>query len=156
MVDIFRNGAKLGSADFTATNGTSFTLARGCAVGDLVVMTPNTEVLVGGSYTKAETDTRYAQLAGDQTFTGAQRGAINALTDGATIAPDFSAGNNFSVTLGGNRTLANPTNAVAGQGGVICITQDATGGRTLAFGSNYKFPSGSVPSLSCFLRADVK
>lgn len=83
-----------------------------------------------------------------QTFTKAQRGAITALTDGATITPDFSAANNFSVTLGGNRTLANPTNITAGQSGVIVITQDATGSRTLSYGSYFKFPNGTAPTLT--------
>lgn len=82
------------------------------------------------------------------TFTAAQRGAVTALTDGATITPDFAVANNFSVTLGGNRTLANPTNQTAGQGGSIVITQDGTGSRTLAFGSNWKFPGGTAPTLT--------
>jgi hypothetical protein len=89
-----------------------------------------------------------AALAVAQSFTAAQRGTVVALTDGATITPDFAAGNNFSVTLGGNRTLANPTNLTAGQSGVIVVTQDATGGRTLAFGGNWKFPGGTAPTLT--------
>jgi hypothetical protein len=83
-----------------------------------------------------------------QTFTKAQRGTITALTDGATITPDFSASNNFSVTLGGNRTLANPTNIVAGQSGVIFISQDGTGSRTLSYGSYWDFPGGTAPTLT--------
>ena len=83
-----------------------------------------------------------------QAFSKAQRGTPVALTDGATITPDFSLGNNYSVTLGGNRTLANPTNLVAGQSGVIVITQDATGSRTLAYGSYFKFPTGTAPTLT--------
>lgn len=83
-----------------------------------------------------------------QSFTKAQRGTISALTDGATITPDFSLGNNYSVTLGGNRTLANPTNLTAGQSGVIVITQDGTGSRTLAYGSYFKFPGGTAPTLT--------
>ena len=70
------------------------------------------------------------------------------LTDGATITPDFAAGLNLTVTLGGNRTLANPANLKAGQSGVILLKQDGTGGRTLAFGSYWKFPGGSAPSLT--------
>jgi hypothetical protein len=89
-----------------------------------------------------------AALAVAQSFTAAQRGTITALTDGATITPDFAAANNFSVTLGGNRTLANPTNLTAGQSGVITITQDGTGSRTLAFGSNWKFATGVAPTLT--------
>ena len=83
-----------------------------------------------------------------QSFSVAQRGTITALTDGTTITPDFAAANNFSVTLGGNRTLANPTNLTAGQSGVIVITQDGTGSRTLAYGSYWKFPSGTAPTLT--------
>jgi len=84
----------------------------------------------------------------NMTATGYASMEIDTLTDGATITPDFSVGNNFSVTLAGNRTLANPTNLVAGQSGVIFISQDATGGRTLAYGSSWDFPNGTVPTLS--------
>jgi hypothetical protein len=73
---------------------------------------------------------------------------IAVLTDGATITPDFGTANNFSVTLAGNRTLANPTNLEPGQSGVIYITQDGTGGRTLAYGTFWDFPGATVPSLT--------
>lgn len=90
----------------------------------------------------------FAALATAQTFTAAQRGAISALTDGATITPDFAVANNFSVTLGGNRTLANPTNLTAGQSGAIWITQDGTGSRTLSYGSYWDFTGGTAPTLT--------
>jgi hypothetical protein len=83
-----------------------------------------------------------------QTFSVAQRGSITTLTDGATITPNFNANNHFQVTLGGNRTLANPTNQTAGQSGAIRIVQDGTGSRTLAYGSNWKFPAGAAPVLT--------
>ena len=84
-----------------------------------------------------------------QNFTAGQSAAITALTDAANISVDFSASNNFSVTLDGNRTLDNPTNQVAGQSGSFFITQDATtGSRTLAYGSAYKFSGGTAPTLS--------
>jgi hypothetical protein len=35
-IDVYRNGAKLGTADFTATNGTTVVLASGASSGDLV------------------------------------------------------------------------------------------------------------------------
>lgn len=69
------------------------------------------------------------------------------LTDGATITPNFSAADNFDVTLAGNRTLANPSNVVVGQSGTIRVVQDATGSRTLAYGNLWKFPGGA-PTLS--------
>lgn len=83
-----------------------------------------------------------------QSFTAAQRGAITSLTDGATITPDFSASNNWSVVLGGSRTLANPTNLTAGQTGFIIVNQDSSGNRVLSFGSAWKWPGGSAPSLT--------
>lgn len=83
-----------------------------------------------------------------QSFSVAQRGTVSALTDGSTITPDFAAANNFSLTIGGNRTLANPTNLTAGQSGVIVITQDGTGSRTLAYGSYWKFSNGTAPTLT--------
>ena len=73
---------------------------------------------------------------------------ITALSDGATITPDFALAQNFSVTLGGNRTLANPSNQVAGQTGSIFVTQDGTGSRTLSYGSNWDFPAGTAPTLT--------
>jgi len=84
----------------------------------------------------------------NNTFTKAQRGSITALSDGSTITPDFADNNHFSVTLGGNRTLANPSNLVAGQSGSIFVTQDGTGSRTLSFGSFWDFPEATAPTLS--------
>jgi len=85
---------------------------------------------------------------GRLTTNKAANGTLVTLTDGATITPDFDASNHFQVTLGGNRTLANPTNVVAGQSGVIRVVQDGTGSRTLAYGSNFKFSNGIAPVLT--------
>ena len=101
---------------------------------------------IGTDVQAYDADTAKTDVA--QSFTAAQRGAISALTDGATITPDFAVANNFSVTLGGSRTLANPSNLTAGQSGVIVITQDGTGSRTLAYGSYFKFPGGTAPTLT--------
>lgn len=61
------------------------------------------------------------------------------LTDASTITVDASLGNNFTVTLGGNRTLGNPSNAVDGQMIMFRIRQDGTGTRTLALDTKYRF-----------------
>lgn len=75
------------------------------------------------------------------------------LTDAATVAVDadgvnFPDGKSFRLVLGGNRTLANPTNLASGQVLNIRIHQDATGSRTLAYGTKYKFAGGAAPVLS--------
>lgn len=75
-------------------------------------------------------------------------GAVTTLTDAATITPDFALNNVFTVTLGGNRTMANPSNPINGQSGSIFIVQDATGSRTLTWGSNWDWVAGSAPVLT--------
>ena len=70
------------------------------------------------------------------------------MTDGATITPDFATSNFYSVVLGGNRTIANPTNITVGQGGAIFIEQDATGSRSAAWGSFWDFAGGVAPTLT--------
>lgn len=82
------------------------------------------------------------------TYTKAQGVTPVALTDAASITTDASVSNNFTVTLGGNRTLANPTNLVAGHVYNWVIRQDTTGTRTLAYGSLFKWPGGTAPVLS--------
>lgn len=62
-------------------------------------------------------------------------------------APDFSAGNNFETpTLTGNFTVANPTNAVAGQSGVIVV--NGSGSFTTDWGVNFHWPNGVKPAAS--------
>ena len=73
---------------------------------------------------------------------------ITTVTDATSIAIDFSKGNNFLVTIGGNRTLELPTNCTAGQTGQIHIIQDGTGSRTLAYNTAWQFVSAAVPTLS--------
>lgn len=121
-------------------NGTNFVVESGATLKTSLGLTIGTDVQ---AY-----DANTAKTNVVQTFSVAQRGAISALTDGATITPDFAAGNNFSVTLGGNRTLANPTNLTAGQSGSIFISQDGTGSRTLAYGSYWDFIGGTAPTLT--------
>lgn len=82
------------------------------------------------------------------TYTKAQGVAPVALTDATTVATDASLSNNFTLTIGGNRTLGNPTNMVAGHVYNWIITQDVTGSRTLAYGSLFKWQGGVIPALS--------
>lgn len=76
------------------------------------------------------------------------------LTDGANIALDLSTGFDFTVTLGGNRTLDNPTNTKVGQRGRIRVVQDGTGSRTLSFGTSYEFAGGTAPTLTTTASAE--
>ena len=124
-------------------------------------------------------DIRYARVSADNSFVGANTftsvatfngtavsieasatvvkkqvySPIVSLTDAASISLDLSTGNSFAVTLGGNRTLANPSNAVAGQVGYIYVYQDGTGSRTLSFGNSYRFAEGAAPVMTTSISA---
>ena len=76
-------------------------------------------------------------MSGRKTLSRAGELAPVTLTDATTVATDASLGNHFRVTLGGNRTLGNPTNMVDGQRVIWEIIQDATGSRTLTLGSAF-------------------
>jgi len=83
------------------------------------------------------------------TFTGYVAPAVVTLTDAASIAVNAALGNDFRVTIAGNRTLANPSSPVDGQRIIFQITQDATGSRTLSYGNAYTFSTGlPQPTLS--------
>ena len=84
-------------------------------------------------------------MEGLVSLSGAVKSHITTLTDAASVALDFNDANMFLVTLGGNRTLAAPSNATAGQVGSIYVIQDGTGSRTLSYNNAWRFPAGSVP-----------
>lgn len=94
------------------------------------------------------TITALGETTATDTLDGALAPTITTLTDAATITPDFSVSCNFTVTLGGNRTIANPTNATPGQSGSIFIVQDGTGSRTASWGANWDWAAAAVPTLS--------
>lgn len=156
----------LGLLTAATANSTYLALAGGTVTGALEIGTAGSLVFEGSTADPFETTLAVVDPTADrtitlpnatgtvpllslaQTFTAAQRGTISALTDGATITADFAVANNFSVTLGGNRNLANPSNVTAGQSGCIFISQDATGERTLNYGGNWDFAGGDPPNLS--------
>lgn len=132
-----------GATGYTIVRGQDGTTARAFAAGSvfgLRITAADIEAALAALTEAALIDTA-------RSFNKAQRSPPVALTDAATITPDFSY-NNFTLTIGGNRTLANPTGLVAGQSGIITITQDATGSRTLAYGSYWDCAGGIVPALS--------
>jgi hypothetical protein len=101
---------------------------------------------IGSTVQGFDADTAKTDVA--QTFTASQRGEITTLTSGSTVTPDFAASNNFTLTLGENLTLANPTNCTAGQSGSIFLVQDGTGSRAITWGSYFDWAGGTPPSLS--------
>ena len=103
--------------------------------------------IIKSIYTNTDV-TSLGELALADTIDGALAPTITTLTDGATITPNFQTSCNFTVTLGGNRTMANPSAMTVGQSGSIFIVQDGTGSRTLSWGSYWDFIQGSAPTLT--------
>lgn len=108
--------------------------------GTIATILTDLELAISAVASAGLTGVAYLDLA--QAWTAGQRGSVVSLTDGASITPDFAAGNNFTVTLAGNRVLSNPTNVLPGQSGVFVVSQDGVGTRQLSFGSSYKFQGG--------------
>ena len=102
----------------------------------------------GAAIATAVTDMAKTTVA--QQFTKPQRSGVTALTSASTITIDGSTlgGNIMSLTIAHNATLANPANLAEGTTFSIFGQQDGTGGRTLAYGSNWN-PIGrsSAPSI---------
>ena len=149
-----------GKADLASPTFTGTPLAPTAAQGTNTTQVATTAYVqseVGQTIQAFDNDTAKTDVA--QTFTAAQRAEITAITFNATMTPDFSLSNNFSVTLTGTARIANPTNQVAGQSGSIFITQDSTGSRVLSWGdqggtSAWYWAGGTAPTLST--GADVK
>jgi len=120
------------SITFTDSNQCGFYLS---STNEFCVSTSGTQRLVFGA-------------SGTITSKAATVGQPVVLTSSASITPDFSKGNNFSLTLGTNTVLNNPSNMTPGQAGIIVITQDSSGSRTMSFGSAFKFPNGVAPTLT--------
>ena len=75
---------------------------------------------------------------------GAVAPAVVGLTDAATIAVDASLGNDFRVTIAGNRTMGTPANPADGQQIIFQVTQGTGGSFTLTWDSGYEF-SAALP-----------
>jgi len=147
------SGDSLGEVVFAGADGDEF--RAGASIEAIVDGTPGNNDMPGRLVFSTTADgasspTERMRIAQNGVIT-IQNGAvavIGTLTDAATITPDFAADCNFTVTLGGNRTIANPSNLTAGQSGSIFLVQDATGSRTVSWGSYWDFPGGTAPTLS--------
>lgn len=90
----------------------------------------------------------YAAPATTANYTAQQNFTTSVLTDASSIAWNLNTAQTARVTLGGNRTLAAPSNLVDGGTYILFVKQDGTGSRTLAYNAVFKWPGGVAPVLS--------
>ena len=104
----------------------------------------------GGAVLTAATASPAAAAAqATTTESGAIAPAVVNLTDAVTIAVDASLGNDFRLTIAGNRAMGNPANPSNGQQIIFQVTQGSGGSFTLSWGSSYEFSADlPQPSLS--------
>jgi len=105
----------------------------------------SSSIVAEKTFTASVIFTSAVRMEGLVSLAGAVKSHITTLTDAASITTDFNDANTFMVTLAGNRTLAAPSNATAGQTGSIYVVQDSTGDRTLSYNTAWRFAAGSVP-----------
>ena len=87
-------------------------------------------------------------VAGNINYSGTAYATQATLTDGATISWTTTNAQVATVTLAGNRTMAAPTGLINGAFYALAVIQDATGGRTLAWNSVFKWTLASAPTLT--------
>ena len=105
-------------------------------------------LIVDGSGTPAIEEIASGDVL-DLTGCQVKLGTEATLTDGSTVSWDVSTSPIAKVTLGGNRTLAAPSNAVgSGQYISLLVIQDGTGSRTMSYGDAYNFAGGTAPTLT--------
>ena len=87
---------------------------------------------------------------------GQAYGPINTIASGSTIDIFWNTGNVQTVELTGATTINDPSQIQPGATYILILKQDTTGGHTVTWGSKYKFPGGTPPTLTTTGdRADV-
>jgi hypothetical protein len=132
FVQVYRNGARLGNADFTATNGTTITLASAATAGDLVTIEyytltslTNALPLTGGTVTGTVTFNS-AITGAAATFSGNVTLGTSVLATPTGSAPAYLA--RAWVNFNGTGTVA-----IRASGNVSSITDNGTGDYTVNF-----------------------
>ena len=111
-------------------------IADDAVTADKLANSINTDIATG--VTAGTTATAALPKAGG-TMTGSVKGStLTDATNTGSITLDFSANQNFVLTLTGNVTLANPSTEAVGQSGFIAFIQDGTGSRTVSLGTDYE------------------
>jgi hypothetical protein len=150
FINVIRNGSQLAPANYTATNGTTVTLANACTAGDIVVI----EVFTLTSISNA------LPLTGG-TVTGATT-FNSAVTFGSTASVagnlSFNSGYGSSAVAYGCRAWVNfngtGTVAIRASGNVTSITDNGVGDYTVNFttampDANYESNAGaSTPAVA--------
>ena len=109
-------------------------IADDAVTADKLANSINTDIATGPAALPKAGGTMTGTLVAKVATTATDTDATNT----GSITLDFSANQNFVLTLTGNVTLANPSTEAVGQSGFIACIQDGTGSRTLSLGTDYE------------------
>lgn len=104
-----------------------------------------------GGWQTVQPSSNTPRLSDQNVFLAPQYGDTEAVSPSAgNVTIDCETKPFKTVALNQNITLLNPSNDVSGDMTTIdvLLTQDGTGGRTVAYGSNYRFPGGVQPLIA--------
>jgi len=113
-IDVYRNGIKLANADYTATNGTSVTLATGAITGDLIECVVYSVIAIAATVS---------------TFSGGSTG----LTPASATSGAITLAGTLAIANGGTNSTATATagGAAYGTGTAYAVTAAGTSGQAL-------------------------
>ena len=136
----------LDATDINATN---------ISATDIVTSIIGTSIMNATYINTSSVSTTVLNVDGAATFSGPVVATeVVTIADATNIAVNLAQSNNFYVQMtsavGSGRTLANPTNAVIGQCGVIYVIQAVSGvaTKTMSFGTSYRFKDGLAPTIT--------
>lgn len=115
--------------------------------GALVVtsFTVNTKGVITGVSNNSITVPQYGNQG---TWTKAQNVSSSSPLFGSPLTLDLTTSNSFKITATSNFTVSTPTGGVDGGTYIVKITQDGVGSRVVTWPATFKWPGGSVPTLS--------
>ena len=153
FVDVFMNGVKLASADFTATDSSTVVLTSGAAAGDLIdiiaydTFKPSSAAGLTTANTFTADQTVSAELIADSY--NESYNAVTSTSNATTV--DCETGNVFSHTLTENTTFtfSNPPTSGTAYAFSLRIVQDASAsGFTVTWPGAVDWPSATAPTLT--------
>lgn len=87
---------------------------------------------------------------------GQSYNVLETISSVTSWTPNWDSGNVQTMELTGATTINNPSNIEVGATYIIILKQDAEGTHTVSWGSQYKFPAGTAPTITTTAnKADV-
>lgn len=155
---VMRNGAVLGPADFTATNGSSVVLATAALVNDQITIFAFASLVVANAVTQSFTDSRYALINNGTLNTPTVNSPVlnkptikgyieqfQALNPGAAVTANPDNGTLIEIQVTANITITLPA-AVAGLCYVLILRYQGAFTPTFAGGTELRWERNAAPA----------